>query len=55
MNLVNSYKKTDLSFIEKLSHIAEKNDKIDPGWYSTYCVKRGRREDDGKGVLVGLT
>ena len=55
MNLVNLYKKTDLSFIEKLSHIAEKNDKIDPGLYSKYGVKRGLREEDGKGVLVGLT
>ena len=30
-------------------------DKIDPALYRKYGVKRGLRNDDGTGVLVGLT
>jgi len=41
--------------IEKLSILAEKNNKIDPQLYSRYNVKRGLRNSDGTGVLVGLT
>ncbi|MFO7849783.1 MAG: citrate/2-methylcitrate synthase [Spirochaetia bacterium] len=33
----------------------EKNTQIDPALYSKYGVKRGLRNDDGTGVLVGLT
>jgi Citrate synthase len=41
--------------IEGLASIAEKNDYIDPELYSKFDVKRGLRDADGKGVLVGLT
>ncbi|MFP4179393.1 MAG: citrate/2-methylcitrate synthase [Spirochaetaceae bacterium] len=33
----------------------EKNTQIDPALYSRYGVKRGLRNEDGTGVLVGLT
>jgi len=33
----------------------EKNNHIDPNLYSKYGVKRGLRNEDGTGVLVGLT
>lgn len=45
----------DLSVLDKLSQIAEKNNKIDPEYYIKYDVKRGLRNSNGTGVLVGLT
>ena len=41
--------------IEKLSAIAQGNDPIDSDLYSKYDVKRGLRNANGTGVLVGLT
>ena len=41
--------------IERLGTIVEENDKIDPELYKKYNVKRGLRDLDGTGVLVGLT
>ncbi len=41
--------------LEKLGTIVEKNDRIDPELYKRYNVKRGLRDVDGTGVLVGLT
>jgi citrate synthase len=41
--------------IERLGMIVEKNDKIDSELYKKYNVKRGLRDLDGTGVLVGLT
>ncbi len=46
---------TEKDFLGKLSHLAELNDPIDPELYPKYDVKRGLRDADGKGVLVGLT
>jgi len=43
------------SLITDLAYLAEKNCYIDPELYTTYDVKRGLRDSDGKGVLVGLT
>lgn len=43
------------NFIEKLSILAERNDPINPGLYQKYDVKRGLRNANGTGVLVGLT
>ena len=43
------------SNLEGLAVLAEKNDYIDPELYTKYDVKRGLRDADGKGVLVGLT
>ncbi len=41
--------------IDKLGTILEENDRIDPELYKRYNVKRGLRNEDGTGVLVGLT
>ena len=41
--------------IEALSKLAQKNKYIDPELFTKYQVKRGLRDLDGKGVLVGLT
>ena len=42
-------------FIGRLSVLAERNDPIDPSLYGKYDVKRGLRNTNGTGVLVGLT
>ncbi len=41
--------------IEKWCALAEHNDPIDPSLYAKYDVKRGLRNANGTGVLVGLT
>ena len=41
--------------IEVLSRLAQKSSLIDPELFVKYQVKRGLRDLDGKGVLVGLT
>ncbi|MCX8132065.1 MAG: citrate/2-methylcitrate synthase [Clostridia bacterium] len=41
--------------INELSYLVENNCKIDPDFYTKYNVKRGLRNSDGTGVLVGLT
>ena len=42
-------------FIGRLSVLAERNDPIDKSLYDKYDVKRGLRNANGTGVLVGLT
>jgi len=49
------FEDTNSSAIKELAKLAEKNDYIDPELYAKYDVKRGLRDSDGKGVLVGLT
>lgn len=41
--------------LQKLSQECMVADKIDPGLYKLYNVKRGLRDLDGKGILTGLT
>ncbi len=41
--------------LERLSALVENRNRIDPALYGRYNVKRGLRNDDGTGVLVGLT
>ena len=41
--------------MQKLTRLAQCNDPIDPALYQKYDVKRGLRQADGRGVLVGLT
>lgn len=41
--------------IEELARICKENDVIDPSLYYRYNVKRGLRDENGKGVLTGLT
>lgn len=43
------------SLLEKLSESIEKNSHIDTGLFEKYNVKRGLRNSDHTGVLVGLT
>lgn len=47
--------KNNDEFIGKLAKVAGKKAKIDPELYGRYNVKRGLRNNDGTGVLVGLT
>ena len=46
---------TKKDMIGKLTGLAEAKAKINPDLYSRYNVKRGLRNNDGTGVLVGLT
>jgi len=46
---------THSSMLQDLVKLAERNGYIDPELYAKYDVKRGLRDADGKGVLVGLT
>ncbi|MBN1492687.1 MAG: citrate/2-methylcitrate synthase [Candidatus Omnitrophica bacterium] len=41
--------------IQKLADKCVANNRISPSLYQTYNVKRGLRNEDGSGVLVGLT
>jgi citrate synthase len=41
--------------LEKLADVLQKNNQIDPSFFGKYEVKRGLRNNDGTGVLVGLT
>jgi citrate synthase len=41
--------------LKKYSNLAESNNVIDPARFGNYDVKRGLRNSDGTGVLVGLT
>ncbi len=43
------------SEIEKFAKMCIENSNIDPNLYTTYDVKRGLRDINGKGVLAGLT
>jgi citrate synthase len=47
-------KETSAKF-EELSKIAEENNIIGQDYYVQYNVKRGLRNENGTGVLVGLT
>ena len=42
-------------YINKLAELTMKNDVFDHDLYDKYSVKQGLRDQDGKGVLVGLT
>ena len=41
--------------IQELSDLSSRHFTIDPSLYAKYDVKRGLRDINGKGVLVGLT
>ena len=47
--------KDEQSLIKKFEKLAVLNDPIDPALYKKYDVKRGLRNENGTGVLVGLT
>ena len=48
-------KAAEKTLLARLGDMAEKNNFIDPDLYAKYAVKRGLRDIDGWGVLVGLT
>ena len=48
-------KKEELAILKKLEKLAVHNDPINPNLYQQYDVKRGLRNANGTGVLVGLT
>ena len=50
-----STKKSDAAILKRLEKLAVHNDPINPELYKTYDVKRGLRNANGTGVLVGLT
>lgn len=50
-NALNQYSEQ----LEELIKLAAEGNRIDPVLYETYNVKRGLRNSDGTGVLVGLT
>lgn len=45
----------DDKLLDDLVELSKKNSVIDPVYYSKYDVKRGLRNENGTGVLVGLT
>lgn len=45
----------NLKLLEELTSLVENNNKIDPEYYNKFNVKKGLRNSDGSGVLVGLT
>lgn len=49
------YQPEDINFINQLISITQKTNVIPPELYGNYNVKRGLRNADGTGVLVGLT
>lgn len=53
-NSTNPYSKITPALLE-LSELGKKSAAFDPELYTTYDVKRGLRDLNGKGVLVGLT
>ncbi|MBZ4654258.1 MAG: citrate synthase [Peptococcaceae bacterium] len=55
MNLAYNDYEPSLFLYDKLSRLAEKNNKIEQELYQKYDVKRGLRNSNGTGVLVGLT
>lgn len=47
--------KDSLDYVKNLASLCQENDKIEMQLYSKYSVKRGLRDENGKGVLAGLT
>ena len=45
----------DEALVARYSGMASEASRIDPEFYHVYNVKRGLRNADGSGVLVGLT
>lgn len=54
-DLVMTNAKNKEDYVTKLSLLCQENDKIEMQLYTKYQVKRGLRDENGKGVLAGLT
>jgi len=50
-----TYSEDGRNYLQELAVLAKANNKIAPELYQKYSVKRGLRNEDGSGVLVGLT
>src|SRR5512139_2295415 len=55
MNLIKSIEIQDADLFQKIEESVRQSCQIDPELYERYEVKRGLRNKDGTGVLVGLT
>ncbi|MFW6062220.1 MAG: citrate/2-methylcitrate synthase, partial [Planctomycetota bacterium] len=55
MPVTNDSIKDETAWLDELAPIVVQNNTIDPRWYERYDVKRGLRNENGSGVLVGLT
>jgi citrate synthase len=51
----NDFAEPRMELLDELCFLVEKNNQIDPEFYKKYDVKRGLRNSNGTGVLVGLT
>lgn len=52
---MNTLKDYERRILDKLANLAEKRNSLNPELFDKYQVKRGLRDLDGRGVLVGLT
>lgn len=52
---ITDFQSFERKMLDSLSSMAQKKDYIKPELYTKYQVKRGLRDLDGRGVLVGLT
>jgi citrate synthase len=52
---MNTYSEDARNYLQELAVLARENNRIAPELYQKYSVKRGLRNEDGSGVLVGLT
>ena len=52
---INTFQEHEDITLARLTELARKNSFINPYLYKKYVVKRGLRDVDGRGVLVGLT
>lgn len=52
---IHSFQDYDEKILTRLTELARKNSFINPYLFKKYVVKRGLRDVDGRGVLVGLT
>ena len=55
MNKAKTLKQLEVEFLERYSVVAERNNLFDQTYFEKYNVKRGLRNSDGSGVVVGLT
>jgi len=52
---MNSISKKNRTFLEQMNAVTKQNDSIDRSLYPQYGVKRGLRDENGRGVVTGLT
>jgi len=55
MNKTKTLQQLEGEFLERYSIVAERNNLFDQTYFEKYNVKRGLRNADGSGVVVGLT